>query len=369
MSKIIKLTESQLRDVVAKVINEQKASPNASQAAKQIWTKLSEASRGNKDALTQAISMIKSVDLYIEVVNMMRGPSSIGSYKSIIQLLQGTLGPYDVEIFNNIKAMLKKITVVIDGKIEKNARVGRMILDPASIRQYTGGSTTKPSTTPDANKPTYKVCQGFPIKYGCKQTEVGRLQQCLGLKVDYSFGPNTLVALVDHSTKKYSKESIALQKQYVEVGVSKAAYDLLLQKCKKSVVKTKQKSQTGKLATAPVVDTRTKTEPLTLKSKTLQTLPTTNLALSPEQIRANLQRDLSALKASAPPQISQERKDYIINNINDRGFDQKYVGDNLTSVEQDWVDGYMKQKYGTVVDKNKTRGGDTQIRRFDTPQG
>jgi hypothetical protein len=369
MSKIIKLTESQLRDVVAKVINEQKASPNASQTAKQIWDNLARAVNNmgtDKQGIVSAISMIKSVELYTEVVNMMRGASSIGTYKSIVQLLNGRFGVYDYKYFKQIQSILTKIGVKITAQTSGPAQ--NPFLKVGSIRQEVGPAA-KPSTTPDANKPTYKVCQGFPIKYGCKQTEVGRLQQCLGLKVDYSFGPNTLVALVDHSTKKYSKESIALQKQYVEVGVSKAAYDLLLQKCKKSVVKTKQKSQTGKLATAPVVDTRTKTEPLTLKSKTLQTLPTTNLALSPEQIRANLQRDLSALKASAPPQISQERKDYIINNINDRGFDQKYVGDNLTSVEQDWVDGYMKQKYGTVVDKNKTRGGDTQIRRFDTPQG
>ena len=36
MSKIIKLTESQLRDIVTRAINEQRNSPNASQAAKQV---------------------------------------------------------------------------------------------------------------------------------------------------------------------------------------------------------------------------------------------------------------------------------------------------------------------------------------------
>jgi hypothetical protein len=278
----------------------------------------------------------------------MRGPSSIGSYKSIIQLLQGTLGPYDVEIFNNIKAMLKKITVVIDGKIEKNARVGRMILDPASIRQYTGGSTTKPSTTPDANKPTSKVCQGFPIKYGCKQTEVGRLQQCLGLKVDYSFGPNTLVALVDHSTKKYSKESIALQKQYVEVGVSKAAYDLLLQKCKKSVVKTKQKSQTGKLATAPVVDTRT-AAPQRLTSKDIKLMPTTDINKSVADKLQNL----------PSPGVDNARKLAILGQIIDRGFDQVYKGQILTPEEQSWLNSYM----GGGPEKSKLKDGGNAVKQ------
>jgi hypothetical protein len=372
MSKTIKLTEAQLRDIVTKAVNEQRNSPNASQAAKQVWTKLSEASRGNKDALTQAISMIKSVDLYIEVVNMMRGPSSIGSYKSIIQLLQGTLGPYDVEIFNNIKAMLKKITVVIDGKIEKNARVGRMILDPASIRQYTGGSTTnppKPTPTPpvtaDPNKPTYRICKAgaFPLMYGCKQTEVGYVQRCLGLGVDYSFGPDTLKALVGYAPMSKGSTPEGLKKQYATIGLSKQEFDLIRTKYCKAKPK---KVQDKKKVEAPVVDTR---KPMAdvqrLGSKDLKMVPS-NLGINSEEIRARL---IKQLQASAPPQISQERKDYIINNINDRGFDQKYVGDNLNPVEQNWVDGYMKQKYGSVVDKNKTRGGDTQIRRFDTPQG
>jgi hypothetical protein len=237
MGRIIKLTESQLRDVVAKVISEQQASPNASPAAKQIWTSLARAVNNmgtDKQGIVSAISMIKSVDLYIEVVNMMRGPSSIGSYKSIIQLLQGTLGPYDVEIFNNIKAMLKKITVVIDGKIEKNARVGRMILDPASIRQYTGGSTPKP-TPPvvDPTKPTYRICKAgaFPLMYGCKQTEVGKLQKCLGMEVDYSLGPDTL--------KKFTNNSQKLIDDMIKNGISQQVYNDYMKKC---VYKIKQKT-------------------------------------------------------------------------------------------------------------------------------
>lgn len=352
MSRIIKLTESQLRDVVQKVINEQQASPNASPAAKQIWTSLSRAS--NKEGIVSAISMIKSVELYIEVVNMMRGPSSIGTYKSIVQLLNGKLGVYDYKYFKQIQSILSKIGVTINAQTsgpEKNP-----FLKVGSIRQVVGPAA-KPSATPDASKPTYKVCQGFPIKYGCKQTEVGRLQQCLGLKVDYSFGPNTLVALVDHSTKKYSKESMALQKQYVEVGVSKAAYDLLLQKCKKGVVKQKTKSNTSKLASAPVVDTRTKTDTTPLKPRELQTLPTTNLALSPEQIRAKLQRDMAALQAANAPKVSPERKQEILANVETRDFDGKriYKGGRLNPDEQNWLNSQM----GSEAEKIKLKDNAT----------
>lgn len=364
MSRIIKLTESQLRDVVQKVINEQQAPSNASLQAKSIFAKLGYAASiagglGGTDEkkLIEAISYIKSVELYTEVVNIMR-KTSIGYYKSIVQLLNGELDSDNVKEFKQIQAMLKKIGVTITGQVKKNPRDGGQteILEKGSIRQVVGPAA-KPSATPDASKPTYKVCQGFPIKYGCKQTEVGRLQQCLGLKVDYSFGPNTLVGLVDHSTKKYSKESMALQKQYVEVGVSKAAYDLLLQKCKKGVVKQKTKSNTSKLASAPVVDTRTKTDTTPLKPRELQTLPTTNLALSPEQIRARLQRDMAALQAANAPKVSPERKQEILANVETRDFDGKriYKGGRLNPDEQNWLNSQM----GSEAEKIKLKDNAT----------
>jgi hypothetical protein len=152
-----------------------------------------------------------------------------------------------------------------------------------------------------------------------------------------------------------------LKKQYATIGLSKQEFDLIRTKYCKAKPKPKPKPDEK-----PVVDTRTPMKDIApLKAKQLQQIPT-NLGINSEEIRARL---IKQLAASAPPEISQERKDFIINNIKDRGFDQKYVGDNLTPVEQQWVDEYMKQKYGSVVDKNKTRGGDTQIRRFDTPQG
>ena len=197
--------------------------------------------------------------------------------------------------------------------------------------------------------------------YGCKQTEVGYVQQCLGLKVDYSFGPATLQALVGYAPMRNGSTPEGLKKQYATIGLSKQEFDLIRTKYCKAKPKPKPKPDEK-----PVVDTRTPMKDIApLKAKQLQQIPT-NLGINSEEIRARL---IKQLAASAPPEISQERKDFIINNIKDRGFDQKYVGDNLTPVEQQWVDEYMKQKYGSVVDKNKTRSGDTQIRRFDTPQG
>jgi hypothetical protein len=370
MGRIIKLTESQLRDVVQRVINEQKASPNASAAAKQIWTKLSIASSnggaGGTDevALVSAISMIKSVQLFVEVDNMMRGPSSIGTYKSIVRLLNGELEMDNLKEFQQIQAALKKAGVTLTAQTEKNARSNTMVLKPGTIKIV---PVKTPVITPpkpeDAGpaKPKYRECKGFPLMYGCKQTEVGYVQQCLGLKVDYSFGPATLQALVGYAPMRNGSTPEGLKKQYATIGLSKQEFDLIRTKYCKAKPKPKPKPDEK-----PVVDTRTPMKDIApLKAKQLQQIPT-NLGINSEEIRARL---IKQLAASAPPEISQERKDFIINNIKDRGFDQKYVGDNLTPVEQQWVDEYMKQKYGSVVDKNKTRGGDTQIRRFDTPQG
>jgi hypothetical protein len=348
MSKIIKLTESQLRNIVANAVNEQRNSPNASQAAKQIWTKLSQAQSGaggaggtDETALIQAISMIKSVELYTEVVNMMRGGSSIGPHKSIVQLLNGELENDNLKEFQQIQTILKKIGVTITAQTEKNPRTNTMVLKPGTIRQVVG-KTPSPVKT-DPNKPTYRECTGFPIKYGCKQTEVGKLQQCLGLKVDYSFGPTTLKALVNYVPNQSPSTIAAVQKQYVEIGVSQGAYNLILQKCKKAVVKQKQKTNVP----APVVDTRTKTEPLTISAK------------KPQLIPVNV--DLPKLAAIPTPGIDPARKQAILAQIKDRGFDKVYKGQVLTPDEKQWLSSQM----GTEPNKEKLKaGGEEEKLRF-----
>jgi hypothetical protein len=350
MSRIIKLTESQLRDVVAKVISEQATSATP----QQIWDNLSIAQAGmggaggtDEKKLISTIAQITSVDLYRQVVALM-GAKSIGNYKSIIQLLNGELEANNYGEFQQIQSLFNKVGIKIIAQTKLGGDGKTNFLVPGSIKIV--GQAPKPGVTPkpDASKPQYRECTGFPIKYGCKQTEVGRLQQCLGLKVDYSFGPNTLVKLVDYSTQRNTPQSMALQKQYVEIGVSKGAYDLILQKCKKSVVKTKQKSQTGKLATAPVVDTRT-AAPQRLTSKDIKLMPTTDINKSVADKLQNL----------PSPGVDNARKLAILGQIIDRGFDQVYKGQILTPEEQAWLNSYM----GGGPEKSKLKDGGNAVKQ------
>jgi hypothetical protein len=353
MTKIIKLTESQLRDIVTKAVNEQRNSPNASPAAKEIWNKLSVASGNgglggtNETALISAITLIKSVQLFVEVDNMMRGPSSIGNYKSIVKLLNGELELDNLKEFQQIQAILKKAGVILTAQTEKSPRTNDIVLKPGTIRIVAGKTPVPtPPVKTDPNKPTYRECTGFPIKYGCKQTEVGRIQQCLGLKVDYSFGPSTLVKLVDYSTQRNTQASMALQKQYIEIGVSQGAYNLIIEKCKK-VIKQKTKPKPGE---KPVVDTRTPMADIApLKARQIQQLP------------VNI--DIPTLQSLPSPGVDPIRKDYILKNITNRGFDKIYKGDELTQPEKDWIQSYL----GTQINKDKMKAGGQEKLRLPNP--
>jgi len=364
MSKIIKLTEAQLRDIVTKAVNEQKASPNASQAAKQVWTKLSIASSnggaGGTDevALVSAISMITSVQLFVEVDNMMRGASSIGNYKSIVKLLNGELEMDNLKQFQQIQAILKKAGVTLTAQTEKNERSNTMVLKPGTIRIVPVKTPVPtPPVTADPNKPTYRVCKGFPLMYGCKQTEVGYVQQCLGLKVDYSFGPATLQALVGYAPMRNGSTPEGLKKQYATIGLSKQEFDLIRTKYCKAKPKPKPKPKPGE---TPVVDTRTKTDIAPLKAKELKMVPS-NLGLTPEQIQAKLQRDLAALQATNTPKVDPARKTAILAQIKDRGFDKVYKGQALTPDEKNWLSSQM----GTDPNKDKMKaGGEDEKLRF-----
>jgi len=286
----------------------------------------------------------------------MRGPSSIGNYKSIVKLLNGELELDNLKEFQQIQAILKKAGVTLTAQTEKSPRTNTMVLKPGTIRIVAGKTPVPtPPVKTDPNKPTYRECTGFPIKYGCKQTEVGRIQQCLGLKVDYSFGPSTLVKLVDYSTQRNTQASMALQKQYTEIGVSKGAYDLIISKCKK-VVKPKPKP-----GEKPVVDTRTPMADIApLKAKELK-MVSSNLGLTPEQIQAKLQRDLAALQAANTPNVDPARKQAILGQIKDRGFDKVYKGQALTPDEKQWLSSQM----GTDPNKDKMKaGGEEEKLRF-----
>mgnify|MGYP000317170595 CR=1 FL=1 len=345
MSRIIKLTESQLRDMVTKVISEQQASPNASPAAKQIWTKLSQAQAGaggaggtDEAALISAISMIKSVELYKEVVAMMAGPSSIGNYKTIIQLLRGELDAGNYNEFLQIQSLFNKVGIKIIAQTKLGGDGKTKFLVPESIKIV--GQAPKPGVTPkpDDTKPQYRECTGFPIKYGCKQTEVGRLQQCLGLKVDYSFGPNTLKAILDMTPDANMKA--ANQKQITQIGLSEGAYKLIVAKCKFKP-KPKVKAKTAVPAPAPVVDTRDKSAPQTIATRKPQLMP----------VNIDVANRLQNLPA---PGVDNARKLAILGQIKDRGFDQVYKGQKLTDPEQQWLSSYMGGEASKEKQKQRT---------------
>lgn len=372
MSRIIKLTESQLRDMVAKTIEEQSAVPDFGGAASaigkslgltrddrpkgslvdQIYKEFVAGGTGAKatshTVMASAINKIPDYKTLIDLNNMIKAKTP-GGFKSLVQCLQGWLKVGEENIFKNIQAKLKKLGV----NLIINNPSG--IFRPADIRIAKGQVKTNQPQKTDPNKPTYRECQGFPIKYGCKQTEVGRLQQCLGLKVDYSFGPATLKALVDYVPNQTSTAAAALQKQYVEIGVSKGAYDLMLQKCKKGVVKPKAKVKTApKKDEAPFVDTRT-AAPEKLSAKSL-VMPTTSLADKLKGV--NIER-------VPAPGVDPARKQAIIAQIKDRGFDQVYKGQALTPEEKQWLDYYMSLTYGSEVDKTKPKGDDQEKIRYD----
>lgn len=358
MTKIIKLTESQLRDVVQKVINEQSAGVSVDQIYKEFVAGGTGAKPTSHTVMASAINKIPDYKTLL-AFNKKFIQEKPGGFISLVKALRGWLKVGEENIFKNIQAKLKTLGV----NLIINNPSG--VFKPEDIAIGSTKVTQKPDPNkPDPNKLKYRTCNGFPIKYGCNQTEVGKLQKCLGIELDYSFGPDTLKAILDKTPDP--KMRAANQKQITEIGLSEGAYKLLIAKC---VRKQKPKVDPNKIVPpAPEpIDTRTPA-PQNLSSKSL-VAPTSSLGNLEGAIRNRLQKDLATLAANAPQDITQERKDYIIAHINDRGFDQKYVGDNLTPTEQLWVDRYMQQKYGSVVDKNKTRGGDTQIRRFDTPQG
>jgi hypothetical protein len=251
--------------------------------------------------------------------------------------------------FQQIQAALKKAGVTLTAQTEKNARTNTMVLKPGTIRIVAGKTpvpTPTPPVTTDPNKPTYRVCKGFPLMYGCKQTEVGYVQQCLGLKVDYSFGPATLQALVGYAPMRKGSTPEGLKKQYATIGLSKQEFDLIRTKYCKAKPKPKPKPKPGE---KPVVDTRTKTEPLAIKPKTLQTVP----------FPVNI--DLPKLAAIPTPGIDPARKQAILGQIKDRGFDKVYKGQALTPDEKQWLSSQM----GTDPNKDKMKaGGEEEKLRF-----
>jgi hypothetical protein len=135
-----------------------------------------------------------------------------------------------------------------------------------------------------------------------------------------------------------------LKKQYATIGLSKQEFDLIRTKYCKAKPKPKPKPKPGE---TPVVDTRTKTEPLTIKPRQIQQVP------------VNI--DIPKLRAIPTPGIDPTRKAAILGQIKDRGFDKVYKGQALTPEEKSWLSSQM----GTDPNKDKAKaGGENEKLRF-----
>ena len=338
MSRIIKLTESQLCDMVTRVINEQNATPLVDEIYKEFVAGGTGAKATSHTVMASAINKIPNYKTLIDLNNMIKTKTP-GGFKSFVQCLQGWLKVGEENIFKNIQAKLK--TLGVNLIINNPSGVFR----PTDIRIVKGQAKTTVQPKVDPNKPTYRICTGFPIKYGCKQTEVGILQKCMGMEVDYSFGPDTLGVYLKLNTDPKAKA--ATQKQILEVGLSEGAYKLVIAKCKSKIKKIKKPTK----PTPTPVDTRTKTEPLTLSSKKIQQLP--------------VKIDLPKLVATPAPGVDQARKEELIGKIKNRGFDQVYKGEVLSPEETKWLEYYMSVNYGTQLNKTKEKsGGEEEKLRF-----
>ena len=337
MSRIIKLTESQLRDVVQKAINEQ----NAGAVAEQIYHEINLAVNGpdtKEDQLVRAIQKITTLQLYNAVNGKFKAvPGGQGDYTSILTILNGELGSGDYNVSVQIQQALSKIGKRITFQRNNDSVV------PGTFKLL-ASAVPKPVPAPvDPKKINYRLCKGFPLMYGCKQTEVGSLQQCLGLKVDYSFGPATLEGLVNYAPMKNGSTPDGLRKQYSTIGLSVQEYNLIRTKYCKVKPKAKVKKP------APVVDTRDKTAPATLASKQIQQLP------------VNI--DLPTLEALPSTGVDPARKAAILGQIKDRGFDKVYKGQPLTPEEKQWLESYL----GTQINKDKMKaGGQEKLRLPNT---
>jgi hypothetical protein len=389
MTKIIKLTESQLRDVVQKVINEQGFASDFVGMAKSAGNAISNSLMLNRDNrpkgslvdqiynefvyggtgakatshtfMATAINKIPNYKTLIEFNNKFKQDTPAG-FKSFVQALQGWLKVGEENIFKNIQAKLKTLGVSL---IISNPSG---IFKPADIRIEKGGVKKADPKKIDPNKPTYKVCTAgaFPIKYGCKQTEVGTLQKCMGMGVDYSFGPDTLKAFLKLNPDPKAKA--AAQKQILEVGLSEGAYKLVIAKCKSKIKKIKKPAAPAPAPTpvpAPA-DTRTKTEPLTLKSRTLQTLPTKSREEMEKDVRASLEKQLKYVNQVNPGSfgVNDERAKEILNNFEYRRIDdsQVYKGGKLTDNELKYVNAVRRGE----AEKNKLKN-DNQDQKLVYP--
>jgi len=127
-------------------------------------------------------------------------------------LINGYIGEQDKVAKKYLELSLKMLNENINKKVEPNPEVktecpkGQFYNPTTKKCQTSNCGGCIPSLCPKGTKSVngkcvktskYTACTGFPLKLYCVNSEIGKVQKCLGLKQDNALGPKTQQALKD----------------------------------------------------------------------------------------------------------------------------------------------------------------------------
>ena len=144
MSKIIKLTEAQLKKVVSNVISEAGITdPNSDPRLRKIFDDLNRAVAGpgtGLDALVAAFQSMQSKDDFYNISRILKANQQSANlpYGSIVSLLDGELDEADLTTATAIKGVLAKIGINLDFK----TNAGLLVQNSFQFLAPSGGTTT-----------------------------------------------------------------------------------------------------------------------------------------------------------------------------------------------------------------------------------
>ena len=206
--KIIKLTESQLRDIVYKVINEQPAAPTSigNQGQLQVGT-----------APTQ--SKLSCVDF--------KGKDHVGYVAPSFQTGNGGTLSYGKDqllaVYSNGRYFIAKNGATVDkGGVSCSSSSGILELTSdttGGYKMYFNYTKTQPTTTPNttAQKPSWVKNEKSPYKLGQMGENIKMMQEKLGVKPDGYFGKATEDAVLKFNPQ-YKKE----------IGVDQSTFEKIM---------------------------------------------------------------------------------------------------------------------------------------------
>jgi hypothetical protein len=272
MKKVIRLTETDLKKIIERVISEQV------QTEKPLgWTELYRATSGpgtnEKILLSVFTQKLRNKSDFDNLENYLRkGPVSGYSYKSIVDVLNGELGDGDRNTLDQISKAVKdktgyQITYTPDTKknsIRANTiKISKTpVTQPATTKKVASTQTQKTlgntSTRPSRTKVRYTVApDSADVMNGSstlKQYQmgplVGRIQRLLGFPTtDDKFGPKTLAALVSFQDKNNITDERGFVGQKTLTALERIAQPIqgLVSKGLKNVLPT-QNNQTAIIA-------------------------------------------------------------------------------------------------------------------------